>query len=388
MTTKPRRQRIIELLDQGKSDTEILAILDTEYPPGTFKSANKQALGGTKWGLRNASSPDSEETPPALFTEAELQTEIATMVRTATAFVGRFLDIGSMTGIIRDDENFNDYAGDGLMHAVAEIPEVGRFSIEHIAIKHQMHHLYELCFANRFDLAGTSANWVNHVQFHALSAEHFYNAVVRMDESFVTASPWMTKPEKSNAESAHIEEESPAGLEYPNFKFVFVHAFARVKAETTGLLTFRELAYLAHLNERTIRNFASSPDAGLAVVKEGNSSFVVLEQSKHWTASRPQFKPIEVYDSYSVELAVVANAMRQEIAMRDITASTFVIERFGEDYLAPILALIQKGDASQILTGDDISITSDISMDVRNHYPDLLGREHFLWATRLRSLFG
>jgi hypothetical protein len=251
-----------------------------------------------------------------------------------------------------------------------------------------MHHLYELCFANRFDLAGSGADWVRHVGFHALSAEQFYNAVVRMNESFVTSDPWRVKSEKPVAESAHIEEEPPVGLQYPNFKFVFEHAFARVQAETTGVLTFRELAYLAHLNERTIRNFASSPILGLAVMKEGNSSLVVLEQSKRWTASRPQFKPIEVYDSYLAELAIVANAMRQEIAMRDITASSFVIERFGEEYLAPILALIQKGDASQILTGDDMSIVSDIFMDVRTHYPDLPGRDHFLWASRMRSFFG
>jgi hypothetical protein len=46
-----RRSRIIDLLKSGKSDLEILQILDKEYPKGTFKSSNSKALSGTKWDI-------------------------------------------------------------------------------------------------------------------------------------------------------------------------------------------------------------------------------------------------------------------------------------------------------------------------------------------------
>lgn len=46
-----RRSRIIELLGCGKSDEEILQILDKEFSAGRFSTSNKQALYGTKRDL-------------------------------------------------------------------------------------------------------------------------------------------------------------------------------------------------------------------------------------------------------------------------------------------------------------------------------------------------
>jgi hypothetical protein len=46
-----RRGRIIDLLTFGKTDGDILTILDTEFPKGVFLTSNKQALAGTKWDL-------------------------------------------------------------------------------------------------------------------------------------------------------------------------------------------------------------------------------------------------------------------------------------------------------------------------------------------------
>lgn len=46
-----RRGRIIDLLTFGKSDNDILTILDREFPKGVFLTSNKQALAGTKWDL-------------------------------------------------------------------------------------------------------------------------------------------------------------------------------------------------------------------------------------------------------------------------------------------------------------------------------------------------
>lgn len=52
-TGKPsRRGTIIELIKQGKSDQEILNILEKDFPAGVFSTSNKQALYGTKRDLR------------------------------------------------------------------------------------------------------------------------------------------------------------------------------------------------------------------------------------------------------------------------------------------------------------------------------------------------
>ena len=42
------------MLNDGHSDTEILACLDREFPPGTFSTTNAAALRGTKWDRRKA----------------------------------------------------------------------------------------------------------------------------------------------------------------------------------------------------------------------------------------------------------------------------------------------------------------------------------------------
>ena len=46
-----RRGRIIELLNQGCSDEEVIEVIDVEFPPGSFSTSNRQALCGTKWDL-------------------------------------------------------------------------------------------------------------------------------------------------------------------------------------------------------------------------------------------------------------------------------------------------------------------------------------------------
>ena len=43
-----RRGLIISLLREGKSDSELLDIVDKEFPPGAFLTSNKKALAGVK----------------------------------------------------------------------------------------------------------------------------------------------------------------------------------------------------------------------------------------------------------------------------------------------------------------------------------------------------
>jgi hypothetical protein len=41
-------------LSGGKTDSEILVVLDKEFPPGSNSTSNKQALAGTKWDLQRS----------------------------------------------------------------------------------------------------------------------------------------------------------------------------------------------------------------------------------------------------------------------------------------------------------------------------------------------
>jgi hypothetical protein len=47
-----RRGKIIELINQGLSDFEILEAIDKIFQPGHFATSNKQAIYGTRRDLR------------------------------------------------------------------------------------------------------------------------------------------------------------------------------------------------------------------------------------------------------------------------------------------------------------------------------------------------
>ncbi|QLH51695.1 MAG: hypothetical protein HWD57_19260 [Candidatus Accumulibacter cognatus] len=49
-----RRGTITDLLREGKSDPEILGVLDKKFPPGSLATSNKAALAGTKWDLEKS----------------------------------------------------------------------------------------------------------------------------------------------------------------------------------------------------------------------------------------------------------------------------------------------------------------------------------------------
>jgi len=69
-----RRSWICELLGQGKGKAAILAILDVEYPPSTYKTSNAKALssvdwerGGTTRPIRQVSGPPRPPNQPPSF---------------------------------------------------------------------------------------------------------------------------------------------------------------------------------------------------------------------------------------------------------------------------------------------------------------------------------
>lgn len=49
-----RRGTITDLLGEGKSDPEILIVLDKKFPTGSLATSNKAALAGTKWDLEKS----------------------------------------------------------------------------------------------------------------------------------------------------------------------------------------------------------------------------------------------------------------------------------------------------------------------------------------------
>ncbi len=59
-----RRNMIIDLISRGMSDSEILIALELEFPPGTFKTSNKQALAGTKRDLVMSNQKDTTKILP------------------------------------------------------------------------------------------------------------------------------------------------------------------------------------------------------------------------------------------------------------------------------------------------------------------------------------
>jgi len=58
-----RRSRITDLLKEGKTDTEILDVLNREFLPGSYATSNKQALSGTKRDLEHSSTPVTRKKP-------------------------------------------------------------------------------------------------------------------------------------------------------------------------------------------------------------------------------------------------------------------------------------------------------------------------------------
>lgn len=60
-----RRGRILPLVNEDRSDTEILSILDKEFPPGRFSKSNRQALAGAKWELRSKAAPSPRKRLPS-----------------------------------------------------------------------------------------------------------------------------------------------------------------------------------------------------------------------------------------------------------------------------------------------------------------------------------
>ncbi|MGZ8212887.1 MAG: helix-turn-helix domain-containing protein [Methylosarcina sp.] len=91
-------------------------------------------------------------------------------------------------------------------------------------------------------------------------------------------------------------------IEDSKYKFLFDVSNARAALDNGDDLSLKELAILAGVDERTVRNAASSKDAtSLKTKKSGGSTIVDSEEAKRWLASRPDFKPTEYIEDTTLD---------------------------------------------------------------------------------------
>lgn len=89
---------------------------------------------------------------------------------------------------------------------------------------------------------------------------------------------------------------------FPLLSALLEMAEARAKIETdarihdlSDALSFRELALLAHLDERTVRNAASSKgEDRLPTYRSGGRAYIAPDAARAWLSRRPDFKPTEI----------------------------------------------------------------------------------------------
>jgi ribosome-binding protein aMBF1 (putative translation factor) len=75
------------------------------------------------------------------------------------------------------------------------------------------------------------------------------------------------------------------------FKFLYDLASARGKLDCRDNLNLKELALLAGVDERTVRNAASSKDENsLQTTKSGGGTIVEYSEAERWLKNRPDFK--------------------------------------------------------------------------------------------------
>ena len=91
-------------------------------------------------------------------------------------------------------------------------------------------------------------------------------------------------------------------IEDSKYKFLYDLTSARATLDNGDYLNLKELALLASVDERTVRNVASSKDANrLNTKKSGGSTIIENEEAKRWLSSRPDFKPTQYIEDTSLD---------------------------------------------------------------------------------------
>lgn len=91
-------------------------------------------------------------------------------------------------------------------------------------------------------------------------------------------------------------------IEDSKYKFLYDVTSARWTLDNGDSLNLKELALLAGVDERTVRNAASSKDAiSLKTQKSGGSTIVDNDEAKRWLTNRPDFKATEYIEDTTLD---------------------------------------------------------------------------------------
>lgn len=91
-------------------------------------------------------------------------------------------------------------------------------------------------------------------------------------------------------------------IEDSKYKFLYDLTSARWTLDNGDSLNLKELALLAGVDERTVRNAASSKDVNsLKTKKSGGSTIVDNDEAKRWLVNRPDFKPTEYIEDTTLD---------------------------------------------------------------------------------------
>jgi transcriptional regulator with XRE-family HTH domain len=91
-------------------------------------------------------------------------------------------------------------------------------------------------------------------------------------------------------------------MEDSKYKFLYDVTNARWTLDNGDYLNFKELALLAGVDERTVRNAASSKEENsLKIQKSGGSTIVNNDEAKRWLSSRPDYKPTEYIEDTTLD---------------------------------------------------------------------------------------
>jgi transcriptional regulator with XRE-family HTH domain len=86
------------------------------------------------------------------------------------------------------------------------------------------------------------------------------------------------------------------------YKFLFDISNARARLDDGDYLSLKEIALLAGVDERTVRNAASSKDENsLKTQKSGGSTIVNNDEAMRWLTTRPDFKPTEYIEDTTID---------------------------------------------------------------------------------------
>lgn len=91
-------------------------------------------------------------------------------------------------------------------------------------------------------------------------------------------------------------------IEDSKFKFLYDLTSARATLDNGDHLSIKELALLAGVDERTVRNAASSKESNkLGTKKSGGTTIIENKEAKRWLSNRPDFKPTEYIEDTTLD---------------------------------------------------------------------------------------